>query len=794
MMKRSLALGVVILASVVIALPAAEPPPPKEPLAIRVAAAIKKGREFLIDKQELAGDGKGHWELDVTSKRHEGGWTSLATLALLYAGEKPDSAVIQRALKYIRAIEPDDTYTVGLQTLVLAEVGSKDDLTLIQRNVDWLVKNKVPQGAGKLRGWGYKSNSLSADNSNTQYALLGLWAGRQAGAKVDRAIWEEIHSFYLRTQDIEAGGRGSGGWRYTEGTATTPTMSVAGLCGLIISGQELAESRLKIRDDGSVVGCGEYDDDPAMAKALDYLNRNFQIEGMRSNLFYHLYGLERAGRLTGRRYVGDYDWYRKGCEYLTSNDVQRPDGAWVLPGQGFDGWDIISTSFSLLFLSKGRTPVLISKFTHGPIGNIGTDWNTHRNDARHLAEYATKEVFKRQPLAWQVFNARDAHPQNDEDVRQLTAELLQSPILYITGHNAPVLTGQEKKLLKQYLEQGGFILAEACSNSADFDRGFRKLLMDEAVLGVDGKLEKLRSDHPIWTARAKILPKEDYPFPLEGVELGCKTVVVYCPRGYLSCLWEANQMDNKYVQMAFQLGGNIVAYATGMEVPKPKGIEVEVTDTREPAKVLRGFLKIAQVKTEGDWRAAPRAIRNLLAHVREKDKLDVALQSVELSPDDTDILKYKLLYMHGRGEFSLKERELEMLKAALDQGGGLLFADACCGKPGFNKSFQEMVGKMWPDKKLEQIPLTDDLYSQDLNGTAIKTVRCRREANSGDNGYREVAPFLEGIKVNGRWVVIYSKYDIGCALEKHQSSDCLGHDHDSALLIGSAVVRYALQR
>ena len=44
-----------------------------------------------------------------------------------------------------------------------------------------------------------------------------------------------------------------------------------------------------------------------------------------------------------------------------------------------------------------------------------------------------------------------------------------------------------------------------------------------------------------------------------------------------------------------------------------------------------------------------------------------------------------------------------------------------------------------------------------------------------------LAPALEGIKYNGRWVVIYSKYDLGCALEHTTSSDCLGHDYASAL-------------
>jgi hypothetical protein len=43
-------------------------------------------------------------------------------------------------------------------------------------------------------------------------------------------------------------------------------------------------------------------------------------------------------------------------------------------------------------------------------------------------------------------------------------------------------------------------------------------------------------------------------------------------------------------------------------------------------------------------------------------------------------------------------------------------------------------------------------------------------------------------------MVIDSKYDIGCALEKHASTECLGHDHESAVRLASAIVLYALKR
>ena len=97
----------------------------------------------------------------------------------------------------------------------------------------------------------------------------------------------------------------------------------------------------------------------------------------------------------------------------------------------------------------------------------------------------------------------------------------------------------------------------------------------------------------------------------------------------------------------------------------------------------------------------------------------------------------------------------------------------------------------------EAIPATDPIYGSEINGRPITSVRVRKERPDGkgpDSEYRDAAPYLEGIRINGRWVAIYSKYDIGCALENHQSSDCVGHDKDSALRLAAAAVLYELKK
>src|SRR5260370_33887380 len=139
-------------------------------------------------------------------------------------------------------------------------------------------------------------------------------------------------------------------------------MTTAGVCNWLITGEDIAEKR-KLDEKGVDPRCGRYDDAATVGNALEWIGNAFPNDISKTQRpfihpFYCLYGIERAGRLTGRRFFGEHDWYRVGCEYLVS--IQRENGSWNGQGQGFDHWPSVATSLSLLFLSKGRTPVLIS--------------------------------------------------------------------------------------------------------------------------------------------------------------------------------------------------------------------------------------------------------------------------------------------------------------------------------------------------------------------------------------------------------------------------------------------------
>jgi hypothetical protein len=759
---------------------------PKEELADRVRVAIERGVQFLKDKE----GNKGYWEdVDMDAAPWKGGWSSLALLALLNSGVPPDAPVIQRGLEKLRTIEPEKTYVVGLQTMVFVQAGFPVDRDRIKRNVDWLLKTRLETG------WTYSAQherTNVADYSNTQYALLGLHEGIRSGVKVSEADLREIRTIYERGQ------RPDGSWTYRMNGPypSRLTMTAAGLCGLIITGMDLEAGKQVLRPDGSAENCGVYEAQKPVANALRWIGSRLPsqlnpttIGDLEHYPFYCLYGLERAGRLSGQRFFGEKDWYRIGCEYLVGiQDVS--DGSWhgddiiaVMEGQR-----IVATSFALLFLSKGRTPVLLTKLAYGARDYEG--WNNKHNDARHLVEFASDELYKKHPLAWQIFDTRGMEAGGLEQVRNRAAELLQSPILYFNGHDLVGWSGFDSDVLKEYIANGGFLFVEACCGDRRFDERIRE------VLGklFETPLEPLPADHPVFVGKYVVSSKQ---FPLEGIQQGCKTVVVYSPVA-LAGHWEADDRKSERGRKAFELAANVIAYATGLELPKPRLTDVEVfRGDSEREEVRRGFLKVAQLQHGGDWHPAPKAMRNLMTEVR-KTGLDVVLQTRDLAASDPNLFDYRFVYMHGRKPFTMTDADKKNLRFLL-KSGGLLFADACCGSKAFDASFRTFLEELWaPDKlKLEPIPPDDPLFGKELNGSAIASVRCRREGPDGrtaDSEYRDVVPALEGVKYNGRWVVIYSRYDIGCALEKHPSGDCLGHTYESAVQLGRAAVLYAMRR
>lgn len=767
-----------------------------------VKTAIERGKKFLITEQGRDGS----WAIDGPVDDRIG-VTGLCVLALLNCGMSPQDPPVSKGLNYLRTRTLADlagqheTYQTSVLIMALSAARDKADAARIAAFAERLEKGQIT--AGNIGAWPYQlqpGGILSGgDQSNTQFAILGLREAVEAGYSVNRETWERARSYWELNQNSD------GGWGYfpsgAEKGLSRGSMTVAGVASLSIT-QQMLQSDAGVGEDGTPPCCNDTPQDKAIQNGLSWLGRNYAAShnpgaGGHGWLLYYTYGVERAGRLSGQRFFGDHDWYREGTAMLmaTQNDIS---GAWTGTAS-HETNQVCGTSLALLFLSKGLAPVLINKLKYGPRNPnnpnalLDNNWNRHPRDVRNLTELVSSMPKWPKLLTTQELDLARAVKSGGVN------SLLQAPVLFITGSNRLALTAEETKLLKDYLEEGGFVFACPSCQSADFEASFRELITQLMPPG-EGELKPLPPEHPVFRSEHPLQPEG---VTLLGVDFGCRTSIIYSPED-LACLWDYwakvdppkrnIQLKAKIIR-ATQIGVNVLAYATGREPPDKTQVREVVANNSELDSIERGLLQIAQIKHEGAWNAAPRALRNLLMSLNETVGLSASTKTKELALSDRNIFRYPVLYMHGRNRFTVPAEERQQLKLYLDRGG-VLIADACCGARQFDRAFRDFLQQVYPDKKLERIPISHEMFTEKV-GRDIKLLKRRttegaENAAGGNFTVRTVEPILEGIELDSRYVVIYSKYDISCALERQSSGSCEGYLPEDAVKLGTNIILYSM--
>ncbi len=782
---RTTIVAIVLLAQ--LAQPANAQPrrPDKSPLdPARVLASIDRAVSYLKRRQTR----RGGWE----ETSNPGGISSLVTLALLEAGLEPSDPTIKKALDYIRQFKSDKTYVVSLQTMVLATATPRRDRLQIQRNARWLEAAQVKEG-GNAGGWGYGDNRGTSDPSNSQFAALGLYAAQESGVRVDPKVWKRVTAYWRKRQNK------NGSWQYSDNNPSSGSMTCAGVGSLVIASLASGTGDASVNPDGSVRCCTPQDDDQSIRKGLEWLGRNFSVRGnpigrrVREEWhYYYLYALERAGRLSARRFIDRHDWYREGTDYLVRMQDELTD-TWQ--GGNFEANNDITTAFALLFLAKGRRPVVVAK-VRAP---DGTDeprvWTPHRRDAAHLV-HAAAEAWDL-PMTWQTIDASRA-----------TVEDLQiAPVLYASG-NAPLvgLTADAKKL-RAYLDEGGFLFAESpCGGDASASRASIERLVAEVFPEPEYRLRQIDPSHPLWRMERLVRPDSKYLGSLWGVEYGCRTCLVFCDRD-LSCYWELDtptiadgypEPVRRRIDDAQTIGLNVLAYATNRE---PRGKEQqfieEATRLDFDAAGKRGLIQIAKLQHAGGCNDAPGALANLLRIATQSEaKLAVAPTPVEVAAGDPVLARQHFAFAHGRRDFRLSAAERRALGEYLRNGGTVL-ADAICASTDFARAFRRELAAALPEASFEAIPNDDPMLTDAFGGFDIRQVEVRDPQPVADNQplaarVRRRPPLLEGIQLDGRWAVVFSPYDMSCALEQHEAVQCRGYTREDAARIGLNVLLYSI--
>jgi hypothetical protein len=186
------------------------------------------------------------------------------------------------------------------------------------------------------------------------------------------------------------------------------------------------------------------------------------------------------------------------------------------------------------------------------------NWDTQPNAIANLLKYVTANS--------------SAEVKFQRRAVDLTAEDLQQyPFLYLTGRYGFELDEGQVQALRRYLTSGGFLLASPSSGCREFDESFRR---EMARVLPEHELAPLGADHPAYNILNRVDQVDYAPYvkslgetpgelPLEGIQLGGTTAVIYSPYG-LGGGWRG--FDHPFGRDiaspdAIKLGVNIVLYA-----------------------------------------------------------------------------------------------------------------------------------------------------------------------------------------------------------------------------------------
>ena len=664
------------------------------------------------------------------------GQTALGVLALRAASVPASDPLIQRAAQFLASVNVSSrgVYECSLRMMALQGVDPVAYRAVIAADASRLISW---QGNGG--GWGYPEPNRP-DNSNSQFALLGLNAAVMTGVPIPDPVWQNARRYFVGQQGAD------GGWSYISNAVSYGSMTAAG-----VASTYLCDLWLHV----STGRCGVYLDERPTVAGLQWLARNFSVTrnpGRAEWKFYYLYALERVGVILAQRYFGGYDWYREGVEHLAGDPAELVEAA--SPNE----WAFLRHCYMLLFLAKGNAPILIHKAQWTGL------WNRNRFDARFLVQYVSQQIG--QPFDWQML-----------PLSAPLDQLMAAPILYVSGGGQPFWTDSEVGRLKQYVDAGGFVLVEAVDADRSFDRAFRKAL---ATAFPDDKLEPLPRDHPIYTTFSTI-PNAQRP-PLEAIKGACWMSVLYAPQG-LSCPWDVADYRN----VNFQVGMNIVAYVTGLR--KLEGKLTPPTFTLPPEaekEKRRGAFTMGQLVYTGEWRPHKVAWPKVLTLVNQKAGVDVYSRPLPIRLGTDSPFEAQMLYLTGVAEVTFSDKEKEALRLYVERGG-FIFAEAACGSPRFDRSFRELARQLYPDHPLEEMPPGHPLFEQ---GEALGDVVYSKPALADDPTLRR--PVLEQIQVDGRTVLVYSKYDLSSAIDGHPCYQCQSVLEPSASLLAVKIVLYGL--
>ncbi len=743
-MKRITALVAGVLCALMVAGPAAAEDTEADLYGRQVDEAIEKAQKWLLDQQEKSGA----WsENEKFWHKYESGVTGVVTYALLKSGISAQNDQLERALAWMAEHPSDLTYELAFRVGCWAATHKQtqgkyrkrmyeDARKLVRGSYGGAYTYEVNKNATR-----YGEKKKKWDNSNSQYGLLGAWSYHRITNEVPLGYFRLVAGHWHQCQ------KRNGSWYYDEKRQKdSVTMTAAGLASLFVCYDNLYASRF--------VDCKGSNVYRRVEEGLKWFSENFQDVG-KSKLYYHMYGIERVGLACGYKYFGKgkVDWYKWGVKELLER--QRNDGSWKSSGN-HSGNDEVATSYALLFLIRGRSPVLFNKL------EWNGDWNNRPRDLASVTRWIGDQ-YERE-FAWQIIHA-------NAPVR----EWHDAQILYISAEKDPDFTDEEIAKLREFVDQGGTIFSVTECGGQGFRKGIR-----DAYKKMFPKLEltPMGPDHVIYNVYSELKGQPKFYQMTNGL----RPLVIHTDVD-LAKSWQL-QLSGKGSERDFDAAANVYMYVTDLGEVRYRAVshwpkEKKRSNYRE--------VPVVRIKHDGDWNPEPLSLKRLARVMSVHANTSLEIQE-PVTIEKLASSKAKVAFLTGMGKLSLTDAQKRAIVQYV-KGGGTLLVDAAGGDEDFARSAARELESALPNSYFVRLLANHDMYQ--LKDNKIEKIAFRPYRENFRPNRRPGPPRIKAINVDGRPGILLSDEDLTLGLLGVPSYTCDGYMPDSAYRLVRNIVLHA---
>jgi len=611
----------------------------------KIGAAITRGINYLLERFDQ------HTYLLDGAQDRQGitiGEDILCVYALMQCQQatndprlNPHDATMKGLIDAMKGIDLTnysyETYARGLRATALALYNRPEDRGVLGADAMVLARGShggaytyrpAHNAAPRMRGF----EDLSWDNSNSQYGLLGVWAAAEVAFEVPDAYWAQVQNHWTSCQNAD------GTWGYHIGRGEgTHSMTCAGLASLFVTHDYLDAPKF-----GVAVGRDPFT--PPLARGLHWLETGENSIGLNRG-GYDLYGLERVGLASGFKFFGDHEWYRELAAAALRD--QRPGGNWG---------NLVEDAYHLLFLSRGRHPILMNKV------RFDGYWANRPRDVANLARFVGYQLER--PLNWQVV-----------PITREWTDWMDSPILYLSSHKPVNLSESDYDKIRSFVNNGGLLYMQADGGSEEFSRFAR-----EAAHKIFPQYEMtlLPVNSPLCGTVFKIKPDGN----LYMVTNGSRILMLFANED-LSKSWQLR--DNKNKPFPFELGANLFIYATGKRDLRNHLVSTYIPPVQNSPAVT---YRIARLTYPGNWDPEPEAWHRFSRwfHLHTGYGLEI----INIPIKDLKLDTAPIADLTGTARYDLTAAESDAIKKYVE-AGGVLLVDLCGGSGPFDKSLESSL-------------------------------------------------------------------------------------------------------